>query len=94
MGEWQVVGVIIALVGLVGAIVGPIIKLNTNITRLTVTMETIARQLSDQEESNHKSHERLWKKNDEQDRKLESHGKALTEHEGRISRLEEKRNGG
>ena len=84
MTEWGVVGVIIALVGFAASVVAPIIKLNTSITRLTVTLETVARELNDQKESNHESHKRLWEKNEELDGKL-------IDHEGRITRLEVKR---
>lgn len=35
MTEWGVVGVIVVLIGLLAAVVGPILKLNTSIVRLT-----------------------------------------------------------
>ncbi len=84
MTEWGVVGVVIALFGFAVSVVAPIIKLNTSITRLTVTLETVARELNDQKKSNHESHKRIWEKNEEQDGKL-------ADHEGRITRLEDRR---
>lgn len=86
--EWQVVGVIIALVGLVGAIAGPIVKLNTNITRLTITLQNVEERMERQEESGHEARKRLWDKNEEQDKSLAEHGRELSDHEGRITRLE------
>ncbi|WP_050696603.1 hypothetical protein [Anaeromassilibacillus senegalensis] len=86
--EWQMVCVIIALVGLVGAIVGPIVKLNTNITKLTVTLQNVEVRMERQEESGHEARKRLWDKNEEQDKVIADHGRELSDHEGRISRLE------
>ena len=91
MTEWGVFGVVVALVGFAVAIITPILKLNTNITRLTVTMEHLVKEMGGQSkemkeirEKNHKSHERLWDKNEQQD-------KALENHETRIKVLEERK---
>lgn len=90
MTEWGVFGVIVALVGFATAIIAPILRLNTNITRLTVTAEHLVEEMRGQSEEmaeirekNHKSHERLWDKNEQQD-------KALENHETRIKVLEER----
>ncbi len=81
-------GVVIALVGLVGAIAGPIVKLNTNITKLTVTLQNVEARMERQEESGHEARKRLWSKNEEQDKTIAEHGRELSDHEGRITRLE------
>lgn len=81
--EWQVVGVIVVLVGLAGSIIGPVIKLNSSITRLTVTMERLVRDMDAFKESSHDAHQRLWEKNDEQD-------KIINDHETRITSLEKR----
>ena len=51
--EWIVVGVIVTLIGLVTAIVTPMLKLNTSITTLTTKMA----QLIAIQEKNEKKHE-------------------------------------
>ena len=79
----QIVGVLVTLLGLAGTVLIPIIKLNTNITRLNVTMQHISDKLSSMDKSNHESHARLWEKNEEQD-------KMLYDHEGRLNLLEHK----
>jgi hypothetical protein len=79
--EWQVVGVIVVLVGLAGSIIGPVIKLNSSITRLTVTMERLVKDVDVIKENSHDAHQRLWEKNDEQD-------KIINDHETRITSLE------
>ena len=81
--EWQVVGVIVVLVGLAGSIIGPVIKLNSSITRLTVTMERLVKDVDVIKENSHDAHQRLWEKNDEQD-------KIINDHETRITSLEKK----
>ena len=57
--EWQVVGVIVVLAGLAGTIVTPLPRLNTAITRLTVTMERLTRDLDRQKDSDREAHRRL-----------------------------------
>ena len=83
MTEWGVFGVVIALVGFAATFLAPALKLNSSITKLTVTVERLVKDMSDQRESKSKAHERLWDKNDEQD-------KALNDHETRITTLERK----
>lgn len=81
--EWQIVGVIVTLVGFLAVILPPIVKLNSSITKLNITMEHITKELWELKSDNHDSHRRLWDKNDEQD-------KALNDHETRITTLERK----
>ncbi|WP_434310159.1 hypothetical protein [Hominifimenecus sp. rT4P-3] len=78
MSEWEVVGVIVALLGLIAAIAGPLIKLNTSITTLTVTLKGLNEDISDLTIKNTKSHQRLWDHNEEQDKKLNDHEMRLT----------------
>lgn len=84
MTQWEVYLVIVSLVGFAIAIGTPIIKLNTSITRLIDRLENLDKGLEELDAKNHKSHERIWQHNDEQDGKLE-------DHEKRIIKLEEKK---
>lgn len=81
MTEWGVVGVVAALVGLLGAVLPPILRLNASITRLTVSVEALTTDLRDLNDQNAQSHARLWAHSDAQDRRL-------AEHEQRIVRIE------
>ena len=83
MTEWGVVGVIIALAGLASTVLVPALRLNASITKLTVTVQQLVRDMEDQRERSHEAHKRLWDKNDEQD-------KTLNDHETRITTLERK----
>lgn len=84
MTEWGVVGVIVALVGLIAVLVKPMLSLNTSITKLTVMMEQFAENLTDLTGKNSKTHERLFGKLEEQETTLD-------DHETRITVLEDRR---
>lgn len=87
--EWTTVTVIIAIVGLIATVTTPLIKLNSNITRLTVILDNIKAELEEQKKAlsaqqadSRESHRRLWAHNDEQDN-------TLSDHETRIRVLEQ-----
>lgn len=82
--EWGVVGVIIALVGLGATVVKPLLALNTSIVKLTTRIDQMTDSLDEISTKNEKSHDRIWRHNDEQDATLD-------DHEHRITVLEERR---
>ncbi|UOO38263.1 hypothetical protein IZU99_03125 [Oscillospiraceae bacterium CM] len=84
MTEWTVVGVIVALIGLIASIVTPMLKLNTSITKLTCAVETFQKNLDELIEKNSDSHTRLWQHNCRQD-------DTLNDHETRICVIEKSR---
>lgn len=90
MSEWQVVSVLVTLVGLGVAIVTPIIKLNTNIVKLTDSVNALNEKYNDMDSDNetaHKQiHERINHRKDETT-KLKSR---VDDHEHRLDRLENK----
>ena len=83
MTEWGVVGVIIALVGLIAGIVTPLLKLNTSIVKLTMLVDGLSQRLAGIESNNTDAHRRLWTTVDE-------HTHELAEHDKRISHLEDR----
>lgn len=92
MNEWTVITVIIALVGLGVTIGGPLLKLNTSITTLTVALGNLREEvnkntadIADNKKESHESHKRLWDHEGKQDEQIANH-------EGRISVLEKKEN--
>lgn len=89
MTEWGVVGVIIALAGLLATVTAPLIKLNGNITSLNVTLNQMRKDVDTQKESSKESHRRLWEHNEEQDKRLDEHDMRLTliEHHGKDGKL-------
>ena len=77
MTEWGVLGVIITGAGFLATVITPIINLTKSITKLTVVVENLAKDM----ESQRSSTKRLWEHNDEQDTRL-------NDHETRIQLLE------
>ena len=75
--EWTTVTVIIALVGLGAAVIKPIVSLTQSITKLTVVVERLERELDDQSEHSRESHKRLWNHNEEQDNRLDDHERRI-----------------
>lgn len=84
MTEWTVVGVLIAIVGLITAVAKPMLSLNASITRLTTLLDSLRDELQLISDKNAKGHDRLW-------RKLEQQDEALEQHEHRITVLEAQR---
>ena len=82
MTEWGVVGVVVALVGFLAATAGPLLKLNSAITRLTVAVEGFQKSLDKLDSENRNSHKDIYKR-------LDGHDTALAEHGQRIKHLEE-----
>ena len=81
MAEWGVVGVIIALVGLLATVTAPMLKLNTTLTKLNDKFDALDTRLDDVTENNHASHKRIWDHETQQDG-------ILHDHETRIQILE------
>lgn len=75
------VTVVIALVGLVVAVLTPAIKLNSSVTKLSTVVDTLTDQLRNMESNNNSEHRRIEGKVDEQ-------GEKISNHETRISVLE------
>lgn len=81
MNEWGVVVVIISLIGLVTAIITPLLKLNTAITKLNVTIQTLNDNQRDYRT-------KLDQHESESVKKFEDHEHRLTEHTVKIKNLE------
>lgn len=69
MNEWAVFGVLVAVAGFLAVVVPPIVNLTKSITRLTVVVDNLSKDMELQRKSNSK----LWQHNDEQDEKLHDH---------------------
>ena len=77
--DWTVIAGVAALVGLIGGIVAPILKLNTSITQLTVVVNGLA-----------KGFDKLTDKNDDAHKEINV---KLDDHETRISIIEHSKEG-
>ena len=78
--QWEVFEVIAAIAALFLSIGVPVIRLNSSITKLTVMLERVEKDVSanraaleQQRAAARASHEKLWRHNEEQDAQLQNH---------------------
>ena len=78
--EWTVFEVVAAIAALFLSIGVPVIRLNSSITKLTVMLERVEKDvaanrtaLEQQRAAAKASHEKLWRHNEEQDAQLQNH---------------------
>lgn len=83
MNEWEVVGVIVVLLGLIASISGPMIKLNGTLTRLNTKMEHFTEGL-EKFQGRYRDHLK------EQGKINIKYQEAIDDHEHRITVLEAK----
>ena len=73
MTDWDIVKDVVVLVGLIVTVTTPLLKLNTSITQLKALLDSVVKQVQDNDSSNSASHKRLWEHNEEQDELLQDH---------------------
>lgn len=78
MAEWEMVGVIVVLVGLVGAVAGPLIKLNATLAKLDANVDALRGEMKALTTRNSESHDRIFKRLDEDDATLRDHETRIT----------------
>lgn len=80
--EWTVVTVLVTMAGLLLSVVTPLLKLNTTIIRLNASVDSLTVEMEKYSAKNDQSHDRLWRKSEQQ-------AETLNDHERRIVRLEQ-----
>lgn len=88
MTEWQIVLVLVTLIGLVVTIVTPIIKLNTNIVRLTDSVDRLRDEHRQYALDNDTAHEQLHERINHRENENKALSKRVDDHEHRITALE------
>lgn len=81
MTEWGVFLVITAVAGFLAGVITPITKLTQSITKLTVVLDQVTKDVETLKKQSGDSHGKLWAHSDEQDARL-------NDHETRIQLLE------
>lgn len=81
--EWDVLGVIIAIVGLFLTVGKPVISLMQSINTLNQTCASLDEAFKDFQRKNHESHTRIWEHAKRQD-------DVIQEHEERLIKIEAK----
>lgn len=83
MTDWDIVKDIVVLAGLIITVTTPMLKLNTSITKLKALLDSVAKQVQENDKSNSASHKRLWEHNEEQDETLQRHEQRLHDLDGK-----------
>lgn len=83
MTDWDLVKDTVVLVGLIVTVTTPLLKLNTSITQLKALLDSVAKQVQENNKSNSASHKRLWEHNEEQDETLQRHEQRLHDLDGK-----------
>ncbi|HIY09289.1 MAG TPA: hypothetical protein H9680_08120 [Firmicutes bacterium] len=98
MTELEVLGLIGAAVTFALAVGGPILKLNSSITRLDSTVKSIGEKLAKLDSDNHESHQEIFHRLNEKGKQLAAHearledqDKKLDDHERRLVQVEQRR---
>ena len=76
--DWTVIAGVAALVGLIGGIVAPILKLNTSITQLTVVVNGLVENFEKLTDKNECAHEKINEKLDDHETRI-----LIIEHSGK-----------
>ena len=77
--SWQVVLALVVILGLIGVIVRPVLKLNTTLTTLDLTIKSLQEQLKSFRCDNDKDHDDIFERLDEHEDTLVEHDKAILE---------------
>lgn len=72
MTEWGVVSVLVVLVGLVAALVKPLIRWNTSLTENTMALRAQTETIKSNETRNKEEHGEIWTELDEHDKRISS----------------------
>ena len=83
MSEWDVVGILVVLVGLFFTVGKPIITLNTSITILNEQLKETRADQARHEKNNTEAHRRIWEHNTAQDEQLAEHKMRLHDLDGK-----------
>lgn len=83
MTDWDIVKDIVVLAGLIMTVTTPLLKLNTNITQLKALLDSVAKQVQENDKSNSANNKQLWEHNEEQDETLQRHEQRLHDLDGK-----------
>lgn len=70
MTEWGVVGVLVVLVGLFGALIKPIVKLTNTVALNTFATESLTKTMIANESRNKEEHGEIWTELDKHDERI------------------------
>lgn len=81
---WEIFLGIGALLSFIIAVTGPMMKLNTSITKLNDSVDVLKTAIERIEDDNEKNRKKIWEHNDSQDDKIENHEQRITKIETKM----------
>lgn len=84
MDKWNVLLVIIEIVGFLAVLMPPVIKLAKSMTKLEEAISALSAQLTEIKTDNAAAHKRIWDK-------VDAHDETINDHETRITVLEHRK---
>ena len=84
MSEWTIVTVIATLIGLLAAVLRPLLNLNGTITRLTEIVKELEKDISGFDTKNVQAHGKIWER-------VNEHKETINNHETRLVVIENRR---
>ena len=81
--KWETFLTVVTIVSFIIAVCGPMMKLNTTLTKVLDKAEALEKSFAENRSSNSKTHERIFNE-------LEDHGEKLSDHEARLRVMEKK----
>ena len=90
MTEWNIVTVIVVIVGLIGTVAAPLIKNTRAMTQLSGEIKNLIYRIEINEKETDELKSKASSRNKQIFERLDEHGEKINNHEGRISALEHK----
>lgn len=90
MTEWNIVTVIVVIVGLIGTVAAPLVKNTRAMTQLSGEIKNLIYRIEQNEKETNEIKVKASSRHKEIFKRLDEQGEKINNHEGRISALEHK----
>lgn len=77
MTQWEVFGIIVAVVSFIILVGTPAIKLSSCITKLNAVLDRLERSIAELKMDNQRSHDHIWEKLDEHEERIKANEKNI-----------------
>lgn len=90
MTEWNIVTVVVVIVGLIGTVAAPLVKNTRAMTQLSGEIKNLIYRIEQNEKETDELKNKASHRHKQIFDRLDEHGEKINNHEGRISALEHK----
>lgn len=82
MTQWEVFGIIVAVVSFLLMVGTPAVKLSASIVQLNAVLDRLEKALAELKADNQRSHDHIWERLDEHEERIKANEKAIIRLEG------------